>query len=171
MLWNVFAAPPFSLEARQWCYPFAGCTPYRGYFSRDAALRAAQRFADEGLETYVGGVAAYSTLGWFDDPLLSTFIHWPEAELAELLIHETAHRRLWVADDVPLNEAFASFVGEEGARQWFAVQGPVRRVRGASAKAGGVAPADRVADGGENPPRNPVWPNGGRRPSHPPKRS
>ena len=77
----------------------------------------------EGLETYVGGVAAYSTLGWFDDPLLSTFIHWPEAELAELLIHETAHRRLWVADDVPLNEAFASFVGEEGARQWFAIQG------------------------------------------------
>ena len=123
VVWNVFAAPPFSLAARQWCHPFAGCTPYRGYFSRDAALRAAQRFADEGLETYVGGIAAYSTLGWFDDPLLSTFIHWPEAELAELLVHETAHRRLWVADDVPLNEAFASFVGEEGARQWFAVQG------------------------------------------------
>ncbi|MYF10014.1 MAG: aminopeptidase [Gammaproteobacteria bacterium] len=123
VLWNVFAAPPFSLQAHQWCHPFAGCTPYRGYFSRDAALRAAQRFTDEGLETYVGGVAAYSTLGWFDDPLLSTFIHWPEAELAELLIHETAHRRLWVANDVPLNEAFASFVGEAGARQWFAVQG------------------------------------------------
>ena len=123
VLWNVFAAPPFSLEARLWCHPFAGCTPYRGYFSQDAARRAAQRLADQGLETFVGGVAAYSTLGWFDDPLLSTFIDWPEAELAELLIHETAHRRLWVANDVPLNEAFASFVGEEGARQWFARQG------------------------------------------------
>ena len=123
VLWNVFAAPPFSLAARQWCHPFAGCTPYRGYFSQDAARRAAQRLADQGLETYVGGVAAYSTLGYFDDPLLSTFIDWPEAELAELLIHEIAHQRLWVADDVPLNEAFASFVGREGARQWLARQG------------------------------------------------
>ena len=123
VLWNVFAAPPFALAARQWCHPFVGCTPYRGYFSRDAARRAAQRLAGEGLETFVGGVAAYSTLGWFDDPLLSTFIDWPEAALAELLIHETAHRRLWVANDVALNEAFASFVGEEGARQWLARQG------------------------------------------------
>lgn len=119
VVWNVFAAPPLSLEGRRWCYPFVGCVPYRGYFNRDAALRAEARLARRGFETYVGGVSAYSTLGWFDDPLLSTFIGWSEPRLAELLLHEISHQRVWVRDDAAFNESFAAFAGEAGARLWF----------------------------------------------------
>ncbi len=122
VVWNVFAAPEYSVEGLQWCYPFIGCAPYQGYFNEEMALRAAQRFARQGYETYVGGVPAYSTLGWFDDPLLSSFIHWPEADLANLLIHELAHSRVWVRGDVAFNESFAEFVGNEGLRAWFVAQ-------------------------------------------------
>lgn len=119
VVWNLFAAPPLSLDGRRWCYPFVGCVPYRGYFNRDAALRAEARLVRRGFETYVAGVPAYSTLGWFDDPLLSTFIDWSEPRLAELLLHEISHRRVWVRDDAAFNESFATFVGEAGARLWF----------------------------------------------------
>ena len=119
VVWNVFAAPPLSLDARRWCYPFVGCVPYRGYFDRTTALKAEARLARQGYETYVAGVPAYSTLGWFDDPLLSTFIDWPEPRLAELLLHEIAHQRVWVRDDAAFNESFATFAGETGARLWF----------------------------------------------------
>ena len=119
VVWNVFAAPPLSLDGRRWCHPFVGCVPYRGYFDRDAALRAEARLARRGFETYVAGVSAYSTLGWFDDPLLSTFIGWSEPSLAELLLHEISHRRVWVRDDAAFNESFAAFAGETGARLWF----------------------------------------------------
>ena len=119
IVWNVFAAPPLSLDARRWCYPFVGCVPYRGYFDRTTALKAEARLARQGYETYVAGVPAYSTLGWFDDPLLSTFIDWPEPRLAELLLHEIAHQRVWVRDDAAFNESFATFAGETGARLWF----------------------------------------------------
>ena len=119
VVWNLFSAPPLSLDARRWCYPFVGCVPYRGYFNRNAALKAEARLARQGYETYVAGVPAYSTLGWFDDPLLSTFIDWPEPRLAELLLHEIAHQRVWVRDDAAFNESFATFAGETGARLWF----------------------------------------------------
>lgn len=119
VVWNVFAAPPLSLDGRSWCYPFVGCVPYRGYFNRDAALGAEARLARRGYETYVVGVSAYSTLGWFDDPLLSTFIGWSEPRLAELLLHEMSHQRVWVKDDAAFNESFAAFAGEAGARLWF----------------------------------------------------
>ena len=119
VVWNVFAAPPLSLDGRRWCYPFVGCVPYRGYFDRNAALRAEARLARRGFETYVAGVSAYSTLGWFDDPLLSTFIDWSEPRLAELLLHEISHQRVWVRDDAAFNESFATFAGEAGARLWF----------------------------------------------------
>ena len=119
VVWNLFAAPPMSLEGHRWCYPFVGCVPYRGYFDRDAALGAQARFQRRGYETYVAGIPAYSTLGWFDDPLLSTFIDWPEPRLAELLLHEISHRRIWVRDDAAFNESFATFAGETGARLWF----------------------------------------------------
>ena len=119
VVWNLFAAPPLSLDARRWCYPFVGCVPYRGYFDRNAALKAKVRLARQGYETYVAGVPAYSTLGWFDDPLLSTFIDWPEPRLAELLLHEIAHQRVWVKDDAAFNESFATFAGETGAQLWF----------------------------------------------------
>ncbi len=118
VVWNVFAAPPYSVEGAQWCYPFVGCTPYRGYFNESMANKVAQKYQRRGLETYVGGVPAYSTLGWFEDPLLSTFIQWPEADLANLLIHELAHSRVWVKGDATFNESFAEFVGNRGTQAW-----------------------------------------------------
>lgn len=118
IVWNVFAAPELDLAPRTWCYPVAGCAPYRGYFDESRAERYARKLVDQGLDVYVGGVAAYSTLGWFDDPLLSSFIGWPEANLAELLIHELAHGQVWVKGDVEFNEAFATFVGRRGAALW-----------------------------------------------------
>jgi len=118
VVYNLVAAKPLSLEPQRWCYPIAGCAPYRGYFRQAAAQRAAARYQRKGFDTYIGEVPAYSTLGWFDDPLLSTFIHWPTAELVDLLAHETAHSKLWVASDVAFNEAFASFVGGTAARVW-----------------------------------------------------
>ena len=120
---NIFASPALSLDAKTWCYPFVGCAPYRGYFNRQSAETYRARLADEGFDTYIGGVAAYSTLGWFDDPLLSTFLSWPEPELARLLMHELAHSRIWLKGDVAFNEGFASFVGREGMAQWLAAQG------------------------------------------------
>lgn len=119
VVWNVFAAPAHSLDAYMWCYPVVGCAPYRGYFKQARARAYAQELRQDGLETYVTGVAAYSTLGWFDDPLLSTFLHWPEPDLAGLLLHELAHSVVWIEGDTSFNESFASFVAEEGMRQYF----------------------------------------------------
>ncbi len=120
VVWNVFAAPELDLQPRTWCYPMVGCAPYRGYFDKARAQRYAAKLAAQGLDVYLGGAAAYSTLGWFSDPLLSTFIDWPEANLAELLIHELAHGQVWIKGDVEFNEAFATFVGYRGARQFIA---------------------------------------------------
>ena len=119
VVWNLFAAPPLSLDGHRWCYPFVGCVPYRGFFDQRAALRAEARLVRRGYETHVAGVAAYSSLGWFDDPLLSTFIDWSEPRLADLLLHEIAHLRVWVRDDAVFNESFAAFAGETGAHLWF----------------------------------------------------
>ncbi|MEM7081092.1 MAG: aminopeptidase [Pseudomonadota bacterium] len=123
VVWNVFVAPPFDLTAQTWCYPIVGCAPYRGYFREQAARDFAAGYSSRGYDTHVGGVPAYSTLGWFDDPLLSTFIDWPDGDLADLLLHELAHGRVWVNGDVTFNESFASFVGQEGARRWMQTHG------------------------------------------------
>ena len=123
VVWNVFAARPFDLSGEQWCYPLVGCAPYRGYFHEADARALALEYETKGYETYVGGVPAYSTLGWFNDPLLDTFIFWPDADLAALLIHELAHGRVWVRNDVAFNESFAEFVGQTGAQQWLQDQG------------------------------------------------
>jgi predicted aminopeptidase len=120
VVWNVFAAPPLSLEAHRWCYPLVGCAPYRGFFDPERAQHQAWVLQSAGLETYVGGVAAYSTLGWFADPLLSSFIFRPEPQLAELLFHELAHTMVWVRGDVAFNESFATFVGSQGVADWYA---------------------------------------------------
>ena len=120
--WNVFATPKLSLEPRQWCFPIAGCVDYRGYFDETAARREAMRLEAEGEDIYIGGVPAYSTLGWFDDPVLSTFIHWPETEVARLVFHELAHQLLYVKDDSVFNESFATTVEEAGLRRWLAAQ-------------------------------------------------
>lgn len=117
-LWNVVATPEFALEPVQSCFPVAGCVAYRGYFERDAAERHAAARRAAGYDVVVYGVPAYSTLGWFDDALLSSFIDYPDAELARLLFHELAHRVVYVKDDSSFNESFAVVVEREGLRRW-----------------------------------------------------
>ncbi|HET7598570.1 MAG TPA: aminopeptidase [Burkholderiales bacterium] len=130
VLWNVFAAPEFSLQPMQWCFPFAGCVSYRGYFAREAAERFAAGLTSEGKDTYVGGVPAYSTLGWFADPVLNTFIHYPDYRIAQLIFHELAHREVYAQNDTVFNESFAVVVQEAGVRRWLERRGtPAERER------------------------------------------
>jgi predicted aminopeptidase len=118
VVWNVFAAPEFSLEPRTWCFPVAGCVGYRGYFDSEKARGFAERLSTKGDDVLVGGVIAYSTLGRFDDPILSTMVELPSYQLAGLIIHELAHQRVYVKGDSQFNEGFASFVEREGLRRW-----------------------------------------------------
>jgi predicted aminopeptidase len=117
-VWNVHAAPEFSLSPKSWWYPVVGRLEYRGYFSEQKARHYARRLQKQGYDVYVAGVTAYSTLGWFHDPVLNTFINEDETALAELLFHELAHQRLFVSGDTDFNEAFATAVAEEGLRRW-----------------------------------------------------
>ena len=121
-VWNVFAAPQFSVEPKPECFPFTGCVAYRGFFSEQEASRYAEKLRKEGYDVYVGGVLAYSTLGWFDDPLLSTFIRYPEAQVARLVFHELAHQLVYAKNDTTFNESFAVAVEDEGVRRWLASQ-------------------------------------------------
>jgi predicted aminopeptidase len=123
VVWNVFATPELSLELKQWCYPVVGCAGYRGYFDRAAADRAAEQLRSEGYETNVRGVPAYSTLGWFSDPLLNTFIGGTEGQLAGLVFHELAHQVVFVGGDTTFNESFATAVEREGVRRWLQAHG------------------------------------------------
>jgi predicted aminopeptidase len=127
--WNVFAAPEFSVEARQSCFPVAGCVSYRGYYALADAERHGAALAAEGLDVYIGGVPAYSTLGWFDDPVLNTFVNYPEGELARILFHELAHQVAYVKDDTVFNESFAVSVERAGVRRWLARDTPEADVR------------------------------------------
>ena len=122
VLWNVFATPELSLEARQWCFPVAGCVNYRGYFDEAAARAEAASLAAAGDDVYVGGVPAYSTLGYFNDPMLSTVIRYPDTEVARLIFHELAHQVAYAKDDTVFNESFAVSVEEEGVSRWLAQQ-------------------------------------------------
>ncbi len=122
-VWTVFAAPQLSLAPAQWCYPVVGCAVYRGYFERAQADRFASDQQKLGLEVYVGGVVGYSTLGWFDDPILSSFNRLRDDELLGLIFHETAHSLVFVPGDSRFNESFATFVEEEGLRQWYQARG------------------------------------------------
>ncbi|OFZ87973.1 MAG: hypothetical protein A2W21_08830 [Betaproteobacteria bacterium RBG_16_66_20] len=122
-VWNVVAAPEFSLEPLQSCFPVAGCVSYRGFFGRDDAERYARGLRAQGYDVYVYGVPAYSTLGRFDDPLLSTFIGYPDADLARLVFHELTHQVAYVKDDSTFNESFAVTVEREGVRRWLAATG------------------------------------------------
>lgn len=118
VVWNVFATPELSLQNQRWCFPIAGCVPYRGYFAEADAQTYASTLAQSGLDTYVGGVAAFSTLGWFDDAVLNTFVARDQLSLAALLIHELSHQTLYVADDSTFNESFATAVENIGLEQW-----------------------------------------------------
>jgi len=118
--WNVFATPELSLKPRQWCFPIAGCVNYRGYFREAQAAGESKRLKAAGDDVYVGGVPAYSTLGWFDDPVLSSFVSWPETEIARLIFHELAHQLIYVKSDSAFNESYATTVEEAGLARWLA---------------------------------------------------
>jgi predicted aminopeptidase len=119
VVWNVFAAGEFSVTPKQWCFPFAGCVDYKGYFSRQDAIDYATRLKKDGYDTHVGGVVAYSTLGWFDDPVLNTFISQDDMRLAGLVFHELAHQKLYLPGETSFNESFAMAVEIAGIKRWF----------------------------------------------------
>ncbi|MDF1781745.1 MAG: aminopeptidase [Alcanivoracaceae bacterium] len=121
--WNVFAAPALSLTPKTWCYPIAGCATYRGYFDVARANRDAEKLRDKGFEVYAAGAIAYSTLGWFDDPLTTLMLAGDDADFAELLFHELAHRRLYVKGNTEFNESLATSVARAGVKQWRAQLG------------------------------------------------
>jgi predicted aminopeptidase len=123
VVWNVYAAGELSVEPKQECFPFAGCVSYRGFFSEEEAKRHAETLRKDGYDVYVGGVTAYSTLGWFDDPLLSTFISFSDTQLARLVFHELAHQRVYAKNDTAFNESFAVTVENEGVRRWLEAEG------------------------------------------------
>jgi predicted aminopeptidase len=123
VVWNAVAAPEFSVEPKKWCYPIVGCVAYRGYFVEHRARRFAERLRGRGLDVAVGGVAAYSTLGHFDDPVLNTMMDWNDVELAAIIFHELTHQLLYVPNDSSFNEALATTLEEEGVRRWLGAQG------------------------------------------------
>ena len=123
VVWNVFAAPEFSLKGREWCFPFVGCLQYRGYYEESRANEKATELKSEGDDVYVSGISAYSTLGWFDDPVLSTMLKWTDDHLIDTLFHELGHQVLYIKGDTTFNESFATFIGEEGLREFRASRG------------------------------------------------
>ena len=128
-LWNVVATPELSLRPLQWCFPIAGCVIYRGYYNQDDAQKFATALRVDGYDVQVIGVPTYSTLGWFNDPVLSTFIRYSDGELARLIFHELAHQVVYIKNDTQFNESFATAVEEEGVERWFALHGDVNAKR------------------------------------------
>jgi predicted aminopeptidase len=122
VVWNVVAAPEFSTEPKEWCYPIVGCVAYRGYFMERKARSFAGELRAEGFDVSVGGVAAYSTLGHFDDPILNTMVGWDDIELAAIIFHELTHQKVYVSGDTAFDEALATTVEEEGVRRWLLAQ-------------------------------------------------
>lgn len=121
-VWVVFAAPELSVEAKTWWYPLVGTLKYRGYFDEKSAVAEGQKLKSQGLDVYVGGTDAYSTLGWFADPVLNTFLRRGDAELAELIFHELTHSKIFIPGDTDFNEALATAVGQAGVRRWLKSQ-------------------------------------------------
>jgi len=116
--WNVFATPEFSVDPVTHCFPFAGCVAYVGFFDKASAEREQKKLAGQGNDTAIEGSAAYSTLGWFADPILSSMLRWSDDELDGVIFHELAHQQVYAADDTAFNESFATFVQREGLREW-----------------------------------------------------
>lgn len=123
VLKNLFAAKEFSLDPVEQCFPIAGCVAYRGYYDEALAREEAERLIGEGYEVFIGDVPAFSTLGWFDDPVLNTMLRWDDDELVGTIFHELAHQRLYLPGDTAFNESFASFVEREGLRRWQIARG------------------------------------------------
>lgn len=126
VLWNVVATPELSMQPERWCFPIAGCVSYRGYYNKQEAMDYAADLRHAGFDVQVAGVAAYSTLGWFNDPVLSTFIQYPDGELARLVFHELAHQVAYAKDDTQFNESFATAVEEVGVERWMSTQADER---------------------------------------------
>ena len=120
--WNMWATPEFSFAPKTWCYPIIGCAIYRGYFSKKDAYDYGHQLEAQGYDVYIGGVAAYSTLGWLNDPVFSTFIYRSDIQLAALIFHELSHHLLYVGDDTTFNESFAIAVEQESLRRWLATR-------------------------------------------------
>ena len=129
VVWNLFAAEEFSLAPHQYCYPLVGCAAYRGYFSMERARRDQQRLEAKGLEVFAAGAIAYSTLGWFSDPLTSAMLSGDDVWFAELLFHELVHRRYYLKGDTRFNESLATAVAREGVRRWLAAHGDPAQIR------------------------------------------
>lgn len=121
--WNVYCAPQLSVEPKQWCFPVAGCVVYRGYFCREDALDFAEKMEKEGWDTFIGPINAYSTLGWYDDPVLSSHLELDSIRLAALIIHELAHQQFYLSGDSRFNEGFAVAVERTGVVQWLRSKG------------------------------------------------
>jgi len=121
--WNVVATPEFSMVPKQWCFPVAGCVLYRGYFAESRAQSYEATLKEQGFDTQLGGASAYSTLGWFNDPLMDTMLRGSDIRLVGLIFHELAHQLLYIKDDSSFNEAFATFVEQQGSREWLTAQG------------------------------------------------
>ncbi len=128
-VWNVIATPRFSMRPKTWCFPLVGCLAYRGYFRPEAAHRYAERLAEQGYDTIVSPAVAYSTLGWFADPVLNTMLAYDDTWLAGLIFHELAHEKLYVRDDTAFNEAYARLVEREGVRRWLLQRDEHERLR------------------------------------------
>ncbi len=123
VLWNLMITPEFSVEPVEQCFPWLGCVSYRGYFSQADAQSAAADWRERGKQVFIGGVPAYSTLGWYDDPVLSSMLHWSDEELVRLIFHELAHQQVYVRNDTAFNESYATFVEQQGLREWRKLQG------------------------------------------------
>lgn len=120
--WNVIAAPELSIKPKLWCFFVVGCVSYRGYYTEQAARTFAKKVQAQGYDTYISGAIAYSTLGWFDDPLLSTMMQWSDFRMAEFIIHELAHQKLYIKHGQDFNEAFATMVAQYGVEKWSRTQ-------------------------------------------------
>lgn len=118
-VWNVIAAPALSVQPKKWCFIFVGCISYRGYFNKQDAELYAEELRKQGFDVYVAGARAYSTLGWFDDPLLNTMMYKSESARVGILFHELAHQKFYIDDDSAFNEAFATTIEQEGVKRWF----------------------------------------------------
>ena len=130
IVWNVFATPSLSLQPIESCFIFVGCLSYRGFFDPAEAQAYADSLSTSGHDVFIGGVAAYSTLGWFDDPVLNTMLRWADHRYVKVIFHELAHQRLYVPDDTMFNESFATLVAEIGLERWLEAHGsPVDRYR------------------------------------------
>ncbi len=123
LIQNLFAAPEFSTSLQRWCYPIIGCASYRGYYDEERLRTYVDELESAGLEVHIGRVSAYSTLGWFDDPVLSSFINWPDHRLAGLLFHELTHQQIYIDDDTTFNESLASAVQLVGTELWLESRG------------------------------------------------